>query len=72
MLGYYWVDFFFVAVNVYGVLMHIVLYIVDIKRYDGILNKVDVGDTLADLITSPPPGKTKGELIRESMAKSLQ
>ena len=52
--------------------MHIVLYFVDLKRYDGILNRVDSGDKLADLITSPPPGKTKGELIRESMAKSRQ
>ena len=72
MLGYYWVDFFFVAVNVYGVFMHIALYFIDLKRFDGILNKVDAGDTLDDLITSPLPGKSKADMIRESFAKSRE
>lgn len=46
------------------------LYYVDIKYYNGILNKVDEGDELEALITSPKPG-TKGDIIRTSMSKDF-
>ena len=39
--GYYYVSFFFAVINVVALLMNLALYIIDIKYYDGILNKVD-------------------------------
>ena len=49
-------DIFFIAVNIVGLASGIVLYIIDIKFNNGILNKVDDGDELGALITSPQPG----------------
>jgi len=49
-------DIFFIGVNIVGLISGIVLYIVDIKYYNGILDKVDKGDELEALITSPNPG----------------
>ena len=72
MLGYYWVDFMFVAINVFGIGLHITLYIVDIKYHDAILDRVDAGESLAELISSPAPGKTAGEYIRESMGATRE
>ena len=39
--GYYWVDFFFIMVNVIGLVCNIFLYYVDIKYNNGVLNRVD-------------------------------
>ena len=69
MFGWFWVDSFFVSMNLIGIVLHIALYIIDIKYHDGILNRVDKDDTLAELIASPGPEKKKGDLIRESMAR---
>ena len=33
--------------------MNVYLYYVDIKYHDGILNRVDQGEAVADLMTSP-------------------
>jgi len=60
---------FFIAVNVLGLISGFILYFVDIKYYNGILDKVDAGDGLEALITSPKPG-TKGDIIRTSMSKN--
>jgi hypothetical protein len=46
-----------------------VLYYVDFKYLNGILDSVDEGDELEALITSPQPG-TKGDIIRASMHKN--
>ena len=35
---------FFIGVNVLGLISGIILYYIDIKYYNGILNKVDDGD----------------------------
>lgn len=37
-------DAYFVLINIVGLLLNIVLYFMDIKYYDGILNKVDKED----------------------------
>jgi MFS family permease len=54
MFGYYWVLWFFIGINVIGFVQNAYLYYIDIKYHDGILNKVDKGEQLADLMTSPP------------------
>lgn len=45
------------------------MYYVDIKYYDGVLNKVDDGDAIEELMASPAPGQRAGDLIRASAAK---
>lgn len=37
-------DLFFIGVNILGLISAIILYFIDIKYYNGILNKVDEGD----------------------------
>jgi len=37
---------FFIAINILGLGCNIWLYIVDIKYYNGVLNKVDKGDAI--------------------------
>lgn len=54
--GYYWVEFFFIVINVIGLLCNVALYFVDIKYYNGVLNRVDEGDTIAEMMMSPAPG----------------
>lgn len=51
--GYYWVDAFFICVNMIGLVCNIGLYFVDIKYNNAVLNKVDSGDAVIDLMTSP-------------------
>jgi MFS family permease len=67
MYGYFWVDIFFIAINVIGLIQNLYLYHIDIKYHDGILNRVDKGEGLADLMTSPT--QTRKEILSESMAK---
>ena len=50
---YYWVCFLFVCINVVGFVLNLWLYIIDIKKYGGILNNVDTSDQLNNLMTSP-------------------
>ena len=45
------------------------MYYVDIKYYDGILNKNDYGDAIEELMASPVPSQRAGDLIRASSAK---
>ena len=40
MLGYFWVDFFFVTINIIGILLHLSLYFIDKWHYDSILDRV--------------------------------
>lgn len=37
---------FFIAINLIGLMCNVWLYVIDIKYYSGVLNKVDKGDTL--------------------------
>ena len=53
MWGYWWVMIFFIGVNIIGLLCNAYLYYIDIKDYDGILNRVDKGEQIQDLLTSP-------------------
>lgn len=46
MYGYYYVEMFFIGVNIIGLTCNIALYYVDIKYNNGILDKVDKGDGL--------------------------
>jgi MFS family permease len=46
MYGYYYVEAFFILVNIIGLTCNIALYYVDIKYNNGILDKVDKGDGL--------------------------
>jgi len=55
MYGYYYVEVFFILINIIGLGSNIALYYVDIKYNNGILDKVDKGDTLLDMVTSPKP-----------------
>lgn len=70
MFGYYWVLIFFIGINILGLAQNAYLYYIDIKYHDGILNKVDRGEQLTDLMTSPVQTKSRKELMRESMGKS--
>ena len=67
MWGYWWVMIFFIGVNIIGLFCNAYLYYIDIKDYDGILNRVDKGEQIQDLLTSPT--NTRKEIMRESMAK---
>lgn len=46
------------------------LYYIDIKYHDSVLNRVDKGENLQDLMTSPVPGSNRKSLLKESMGKS--
>jgi nitrate/nitrite transporter NarK len=48
--GYYWVCAFFVGINLVGLVLNIILYFVDLKYMDGVLNKVDSSDRIEELI----------------------
>jgi hypothetical protein len=59
---------FFIAVNVVGFICNAYLYYIDIKYYNGILNKVQNGEQIEDLMTSPTVSRK--ELIRDNESKS--
>ena len=59
---------FFVGVNVVGFFTNAYLYYIDIKYHDGILNRVDDGQAIADLMTSPV--QDRKALLKESMGRS--
>ena len=69
MYGYYWVLIFFISINIFALMMNMYLYHIDIKYHDGILNKVDQGDKIEDLMTSPAPN-TRKDILRQSLAKT--
>lgn len=66
--GYFWVLMFFIGVNIIGFTCNAYLYYIDIKYYDGILNKVDQGDQIEDLMTSPI--QERKQMIRASQSKT--
>ena len=41
--GYFYVSAFFAAINVFGLLLNMTIYYMDIYHYDGVLDKVDSG-----------------------------
>ena len=44
MFGYYYVEMFFVGINIIGLACNITLYYVDITYNNGILDRVNKGD----------------------------
>lgn len=51
--GYFWLMMYFSSLACIGIFLNCWLYIDDIKNRDGILNKVDKGDELEELMTTP-------------------
>jgi nitrate/nitrite transporter NarK len=47
---YYYVCFFFVCINLVGIVLNIWLYIEDIRNMDGVLNNIDRTDRISELI----------------------
>lgn len=39
--GYFWVNMYFVAINVVGLILNMSLYYIDIYHNDGVLDKVE-------------------------------
>jgi len=68
--GYYWVCAFFVAVNIVGLICNSLLYIIDIKYHDGVLNRVEKEDQLNQLMLSPEADTSRKDMIRDSLARS--
>lgn len=68
--GYKYVSLYFIGINVIGFILNSYLYYVDIKYYDGVLNRVDDGDAIEELMASPAPGQRAGDLIRASALKA--
>lgn len=51
-----------------GLILNLTLYFVDLKKYDGVLNRVDKGDSLEGLIETPEISRK--EIIKQSLVKS--
>ena len=51
--GYFWLMVYFAFLACCGIVFNVWLYIDDLKNRDGILDKVDEGEKLEDLMTSP-------------------
>ena len=58
---------FFIAINIIGLVCNTWLYIIDIKYYNGVLNRVDKGDAIADLTNTPEASRK--DLLSGSMSK---
>lgn len=41
--GYFWVNAFFIAINIVGLILNMLLYHIDINQNGGILNNIDKG-----------------------------
>jgi len=46
--GYFWVNMYFVAINVVGLLLNMSLYYIDIYHNDGVLDKVEADPSEED------------------------
>jgi len=68
--GYYWACGFFVFVNMIGLVCNTILYCIDLRYNDGVLNMVEVEDQLNQLILSPPADASRKDLIKASLAKA--
>ena len=64
MFGYYYVEVFFIFVNIIGLVCNTSLYFVDIKYNNSVLDKVDKSDQLQELMTSPVQTESRKELLR--------
>lgn len=46
--GYFWVNGYFVLINVIGLFLNAALYYIDINHNDSVLDKVDTGESTSD------------------------
>ena len=51
--GYFWYFVYFELLAIIGICFNLLLYFDDIKNRGGILNKVDKGEKLEDLMATP-------------------
>ena len=51
--GYFWYFVYFEVLAVIGILLNLLLYFDDLKNRGGILNRVDKGEKLEDLMATP-------------------
>jgi len=51
--GYFWYLIYFIVLALIGICLNLWLYFDDLKNRGGILNKVDKGETLEELMASP-------------------
>jgi len=71
--GYYYMNVFFVAINLVGLILNLNLYYIDIKYNKGILDKADEGKQPAALSTdarSPDGAATQNLLRAQSQSAS--
>jgi len=61
---------FYIGINCIGLICNITLYVTDIKTYGSVLNNVDKGNRLTELMTSPAANKSRKDIIKESMKGS--
>ena len=67
--GYFWYFVYFEVLAVIGICLNLWLYMDDLKYRGGILNKVDKGEELADLMATPrQDAKSKARQMREELA----
>ena len=68
--GYFWYFIFFDILAIIGTVLNVWLYFDDINKRKGILNKVDKGETIEDLMTTPnQESRNKARLMREELAQ---
>lgn len=57
--GYFWLMMYFCFLSAIGIVFNVWLYIDDLKNRGGILDRVDEGENIADLMTSPVADKRR-------------
>ena len=68
--GYFWYFIFFDILAIIGTVLNVWLYFDDINKRKGILNKVDKGETIEDLMTTPNlESRNKAKQMREELAQ---
>ena len=67
--GYFWYLVYFEVLAVIGICLNLWLYFDDLKNRGGILNKVDKGEALTELMASPTKDtKRRAQQMREELA----
>ena len=65
--GYFWLMMYYSALAIIGIVLNVTLYFDDLRNRGGILDAVDNGENLEDLMSTPVP-QEKRRLIKEAMA----
>merc|ERR1711862_260030 len=67
--GYFWYITYFEVLGTIGICLNILLYVDDLKNRGGVLNSVDKGEQLTDLMASPTvDSRKKAQQMREELA----